>query len=537
GWRLATDVQANSGTGSLWYGDPITNTFDNGLPNGGVVLFPAAQLPPGVESRFQFDIYADIEMGLQRDVLKLSLEDMETGEVFQLWDKQSLFGYNLWLTVETNLTAFAGRKIQIRMQFNTVDANNNEGQGVFLDNIQLTSTCSARECANSPQCDDGLGATIDTCAIAAGETVGICSYGPSSLYCLQSYECFDALPCTSDVCAQNQCQYPVKSNCCLSDADCSDGNPCTADDCLGGSANNGGFCNYVVVPGCCIADSQCNDGDSCTVDSCPGQGEQCENVAVVDCCKTSDDCIDGDACTEDLCISGTCTHNNVCCGSDDGCDDGDFLCTTDTCVDGVCQFEYTPQEGCCTITPLLGTFSGGGWDGFSVLADSNPNDGVGWFAVPNKGHTSTGALHYGDLGDGTYDTGEAQAATAVSPVVILPPASVIQFSFWVYIDNEYANGVGSLQWDRLTLAVVDLDSTESNHTVIWDSADGVPQWWMGTQTEPVGPQWTEVSGIDLTSFKGRTVRLQISFDTVDADANAFEGVYIDDLKIISTCLP
>lgn len=533
GWHLSEGVEANSGLGSLWYGDPLVESYDNGLANAGIVYLPAVTLPAGVRTLFSFDIWADVEPGLNYDVLEWELQDLDTGETLIIWNKQELYGYATWLNYALNLSAFAGRHVRLVMSFDTVNEQSNDGKGVFLDNLQIVSTCMPTTCTSPGQCDDGLGATLDSCAIAAGETEGICAYTPSSLYCVGSYECFDAEPCTSDVCSGNQCVYPTKSNCCLSDSECDDGNPCTANDCIGASASDGGFCNFVSLPGCCIVDSQCNDGNPCTTDSCPEQGGQCSNVPIEGCCQVNGDCDDGEPCTEDLCNAGTCTATNLCCGSDDACDDGDPLCTVDTCVDGVCQFSYEPQGGCCTTTPLLATYSGGGWDGFSVYQDSDPTDGIGWFAVPNKGHSPGGALHFGDLGDGTYDTGNPVDATAVSPVVSVPASSVVLLSFWIYLDNEYANGLGSLQWDRVRVSVLDID--EETTQVVWDSAAAEPQWWAGAPDAPMGPKWTEVSGLDLSDFKGRKIRLLISFDSVDADANAFEGVYVDDIVLLATC--
>ncbi len=65
-------------------------------------------------------------------------------------------------------------------------------------------------------------------------------------------------------------------------------------------------------------------------------------------CTTDADCADPDACTTDVCVDGVCQHQPIvgCCNADGQCDDGDN-CTLDACVNHACAHENIP--GCCNM--------------------------------------------------------------------------------------------------------------------------------------------------------------------------------------------
>jgi hypothetical protein len=90
----------------------------------------------------------------------------------------------------------------------------------------------------------------------------------------------------------------------------------------GGGFRTGAIDNWslTLVPGCAV-DGDCEDGDGCTTDTCVDGVCQCALV----------DCDDQDACTTDLCIDGTCTNEPL------ACDDGNG-CTLDMCTNGFCVF-------------------------------------------------------------------------------------------------------------------------------------------------------------------------------------------------------
>jgi hypothetical protein len=533
GWQLTENTQANSPPGALWYGSALTGDYDNGTFNSGVVTFPALTLPAGVESLLDLDLYLDVEPGFSYDKLEIRLIDVDTGQTVVLWDKNQAFLYGGWFTVSLALQAFSGRTVSVSIFFDTFSAEENSGQGVFVDNVRISSSCNETVCATDLDCDDGHAFTIDECAVPEGQTTGACVYYQNSAFCLTYQECDDGEQCTINACINQQCYYAENPSCCLQDAECDDGNPCTVDDCLGVSETSGGTCKNLSIPGCCQSDFQCNDNDPCTVNTCDLATNTCGYTAIDGCCVTPDDCDDGIPCTDDLCVSNTCEFNNICCATDADCDDGESLCTIDTCDDGTCVSVFTDNSQCCTITKLFTQFTSGSWGPFTKAEDTDPSDGVGWFALPVGGISVGGVLKYGALGPGTYDTGFPHSGTVSTYVVQLSSSQVHEVSFWVKLDTEYANGTGSLLWDRLTLEAVREDNGEA--LLLWDSVWGEPQWWVESGGIPTGPVWTFVDALDVSSLKGQKIRLRFKFDTVDADANGYEGAFVDDVLLFSTC--
>ena len=164
-----------------------------------------------------------------------------------------------------------------------------------------------------------------------------------------------------------------------------DGGPAPGEiggDCLSDGTCTEGFC--LATEGVCVRcfeegvactnSEQCCEGLECTdgvcteipVDLCEGvecdEGFECDPetgdcVAIPVGCEVDEDCDDEDLCTTDACVEGVCEFTDVICDegfecdpatgecveipvecvADEDCDDAD-LCTVDTCVDGFCDF-------------------------------------------------------------------------------------------------------------------------------------------------------------------------------------------------------
>ena len=541
GWHVS-DFEASSPPAALWYGNPLSQNYDNGIANSGTVTLPIIDLPAGVETLLKFSVYLDVEYGTYYDQLRVEVGEVGVSQPFVAWDKSKTWIYGGWVATQVDLTAFAGKAVVIVFVFETGDAEDNTKKGIFIDDLEITSSCAAKTCFSDPDCDDQLGATVDICVGAVPEesVSGICAYKPSSNYCTEYSECDDGEPCTYNSCSENECTYTENTNCCLSDEECTDTDPCTIDDCSGAYGTNGGYCQHIPKPDCCKPEdpTSCDDGDKCTADACPGAGESCQHVPIPSCCNQHEECDDGQPCTEDLCVQGACQSAVICCASPAACDDGDDACTEDACVDGLCQHSFVDGPGCCKVSVHFSSFVGPSLSMWSVVAPPDapapgPTDAV-WQAVSTPSWSAGGALAFRNEA-GTYDTGATAQGAVDSPEITLPSTTISQTSFWLHLDNEYANGLGSIEWDRLRVWAYRVDKPEPM-LLLWDSADGEPVWWSGADA-PTGPKWTHIEGLDLTLFKGRTIRLRVGFDSIDTDANAFGGPSIDDFQVVSTCGP
>jgi len=126
--------------------------------------------------------------------------------------------------------------------------------------------------------------------------------------CVDTADCDDSDPCTTDSCSAGQCSHTAVSGCCVDAGDCDDGNDCSTDTCVSNT------CVFNQVAGCCASDSDCTDNNPCTTDTCETTTGTCSNAATAGCCAFDVDCDDGDSCTVDSCdlSSNTCVHQGSC---------------------------------------------------------------------------------------------------------------------------------------------------------------------------------------------------------------------------------
>jgi len=218
--------------------------------------------------------------------------------------------------------------------------------------VCTTDRCADGVCTHLlTVCDDKNPCTQDRCDPKKGcLAVPLQGCGP----CQSDQECNDEDVCTKDSCREGLCQHE--------EIPCDDGNSCTADRCARGPGYP--YCVYENQPvgtpcddgdpctgpdlcnekACFGEPLSCDDQDPCTQDSCdPGQGG-CVHVRIAGCgtgCQSDAACNDNNLCTTDRCVNGVCQNAAL------ACDDGN-ACTTDACdpTTGKCVFEAIP--GCGT---------------------------------------------------------------------------------------------------------------------------------------------------------------------------------------------
>ena len=485
------------------------------LPGGKAVAqarFAAVALPVGLDSKLTFAYKGTLGSGDQVRILAAT-------SVGSWWIWQGGNTGSSWVTAVVDLSGLGSRAAtrNVKLSIEVLGGKGSVG-GWTVDDLQITSTCKQRKCngsgfSGSSQCNDGLGATADSCSN------GLCTYSTSKDYCIPgelSALCNDDNACTNDYCSGFGCGHTKKSNCCLQLAECDDKDPCTTDSCT----NN--LCQHAKLPGsqCCNKASDCDDGKTCTLDSCPGVGLACAHTAVGDnCCDTPVDCADDSTCTIDTCTKNKCAHQNTCCVKDEQCDDGDPVCTSDACVNGKCTWTALKKPECCEPLVYSNDLETSALTGLSLASSAND---VKWQWISGKKSKSgSGALYYGNPAKGNFDNGSAHSGTVgiVAPVTVAKGESLV-LSFWLYMDTESGG------FDTLDVEVVG------------NGAAPVAVWQKETLAFDALPMktWTQVK-VDLSAFGGQTVVVQVRFDTVDSVGNTTEGVYIDDLAMTRGCGP
>jgi len=426
-------------------------------------------------------------------------------------------------------------------------------------------------------CDDGLSCTKDSCG-GPGQCINTPDPGSCALLVKQSgtseMQCFSkGDPNPDDPCQQCDPDQDPNKWSDASGAICDDKNPCTKDDrCKDGACQGTYF--------------SCSDELVCTEDICDGKGG-CGHTL-----KTGY-CLIGKACFKDqekdagecaICdvskthtawtpLPGLCKIGESCyqpgdkdatgCGVCDPQQDGSvWSVATDAClINGVCYASGAPQPGGCATceptksttawTPKSGSCLVGsvcassgatspsgcgvcdpaktaqGWSPASgsttpAQADFESGtgsftldpavNGVGWQVSTKRAHQGSSSLYYGDPAKASYDNGAQNGGSAKLPTLALTAGKKSALWFWLYLDTETTDG-----FDVLSVKV-------GTQTV----------WQKSSTTVLRYGEWFPVE-VDLSSFAGQSVALSFAFDTKDAWSNSGEGVYVDDVKLLTGC--
>jgi len=341
--------------------------------------------------------------------------------------------------------------------------------------------------------DIGAGTQDDVASTDASRTSAK-DLGPGAvgvpLQCVSNADCNEIIakvsPCGVALCSDGKCIAKAgakKPGCCLGNDDCATGDPCE----VGVCSKLGGSCTYFAACPACTDSIQCDDGILCTVDTCTGLA--CEHTAKPGCCDTDSDCSDGDACTNDLCAGNACVH----------------------------VIAQAPDDAlCCVAGELLGVdFEDGTTCDFAAAGGSGS---VGWTASTIKPFAGAWSLYFGDPNKKHYALGKVASGTATTPPIALPGGVVTRLSFQLRLDiDTYA------KVDVFDVQV--LDQAGKKLETVWTKAEfGISEFG----------KWRPVA-VNLSAHAGTSVRLRFSFDTKSAVEKKGEGVFIDDLHLVTLC--
>lgn len=223
---------------------------------------------------------------------------------------------------------------------------------------------------------------------------------------------------------------------------------------------------------------------------------------------------------------------------DKECDDGDDVCTTDTCIDEKCVYEGTGADGCCEEFTWLKDFNDSTEQGFTIVNGFSlpiPIPGfdisLGWTISGDCGaHSAPAGLYYGVGAGGMFgscvyniDLGIPlpfpNDGTATSPSFTLPEAQDYTLSFYIMPDVSSAANA-----DKLTLSVVD----GGTKVPVWDKSD--------LESGDFGASWVQVD-VDLSDYAGKSIKLEWAFDTLGGTGSGGVGVILDDISVTADCNP
>jgi hypothetical protein len=504
---------------ALYFGDPASGTYDFGT-SAGTATSPAVLLPLGVESALSFSARLDVEPAAGFDVLTVEILAPD-GLAVPVWTKAvDLEALDAWESYSLDLSGLAGTEIRVRFTFDTVDASWNDGGGVWVDDLAVTSTCAPRPCAAEGDCADRLVQIIGSCED------GACAYAPNAWTCGEPADCDDGDACTEDDCTVGFCDAAPADGCCSGPEDCDDGDVCTMDLCLGGP---GGACTWIEALECCAKVFDCDDGNPCTKDACPVPLGLCAHTPVASCCVGHVECDDADPCTEDACLLGACVSLVSCCSGDGDCASED-PCRLGACEGGTCVWTFADSPACCNPVVAHWTFDSS-LDGWTPVASEGD---VAWHLAASADDPADLVLAYASQDGVTYATGDVSSGAIESPQIVPPLAGRLTFRLWLH--NEFSGAASAnLGVDEVRLVAL---PEGADPVVLWTSSASDRAWWAEAADGTLaGPTWTLVGPLLLTELLGAPTVLRFEFDSKDAALNDFGGARIDDVEIQAPCAP
>ena len=138
------------------------------------------------------------------------------------------------------------------------------------------------------------------------------------------------------------------------------------------------------------------------------------------------------------------------------------------------------------------------------------------------GHSGPGHAMYQGSGCQFGNGANTVSGDLITPSVSLPPlGGTLTFNY--YIANECISG--SCVYDVLSVQI-STNNGVSYTTII--NSDSSPGGMVNTST------WTPLS-FNLSSYGNQTVKFKFNFNSVDGIANAYDGIYIDDVNVLGAC--
>jgi hypothetical protein len=186
-WVLVSDVNHTpDGTRSWKYDLNVLNGYDNGQPNSGYLTSPSISIPGGstyyLRFWYQYETESPHTHWDQRWV-QVSVNGGAFTNLLQLSDDIASY----WLRSPViSLAAYAGKTIQVRFYFATLDSYRNNFEGWYIDDFTITTTppqaCSGATAETNPNNDYSQATAI---SYYTPIEAGICPGGDVDYYKFQ----------------------------------------------------------------------------------------------------------------------------------------------------------------------------------------------------------------------------------------------------------------------------------------------------------------------------------------------------------------
>ncbi|MFZ5828650.1 MAG: pre-peptidase C-terminal domain-containing protein [Planctomycetota bacterium] len=148
GNRLLDEVEVAERYSILANGGVVPGSYGTGTAVGGRAVTPAIALPSTGTLTLSFDTLIDVEDAPEGfEIMRVLLVNTVTQGTTVLLDRYDSDIPNSsggeWITLTEDVTAFAGQNVQFIFEFDTGDADSNDFEGWYIDNVQVTQSLPA----------------------------------------------------------------------------------------------------------------------------------------------------------------------------------------------------------------------------------------------------------------------------------------------------------------------------------------------------------------------------------------------------------
>ena len=354
-------------------------------------------------------------------------------------------------------------------------------------------TCKAGKCAYVAMitCAAGTGACEIGVCKSTGATSNSCSKQPKAVsapcddgdYCTTSDHCDGKGACAAG--KPRVCPGGVNLGACSSPFCDEAADKCTIKHAPKGTAcSDDKFCTVGEIcdglGGCGGAKPMVCKSLSCNAGYCDEAGKKCLQNPIAGCCATKLHCHDGKTCTADACVSAKCVNTTI--------------------------------KGCCNPLLWSAPFDEGVLYGVTIANSAGPGKGWQLASKAVKYTSGPGALYYGNIAAGNYEFGINSGNATTPPIVITPGAAKLTFD--LYMDTEPGE-----TYDVLSASVL---MAGQKPMVVWSKGN-----------TPI-KKWVPITA-DLSAYAGKTIQVQLRFETKDALNNKTLGVFVDSWRVYGSC--
>jgi hypothetical protein len=117
--------------------------FSNGKPVGATVSTGTVTIPDTAENAI-LSFYLRIDVEASPSVDEFLVRVLNSGKWEEVWSKTALAGNfpDSFVQVKVDVSKYIGKAVKFQFHFDSVTATNNALEGIYVDDIQLSTTCS-----------------------------------------------------------------------------------------------------------------------------------------------------------------------------------------------------------------------------------------------------------------------------------------------------------------------------------------------------------------------------------------------------------